>query len=220
MCSVKPRVLIGCEFSGAVRREFRLRGFDAWSCDLLAADDGSPFHLQCDVRERLHDGWDLGIFHPMCRFLANSSNKHLYIGKRKENGRDPDRWRLMEEAAAFFLELWRAPIPCIAIENPVMHGHGAAIIGTRQTQTIQPWQFGHTEKKRTCLWLKNLPKLVETNNVYAEMMNLPRKDRERVHFASPGPDRWKRRSITLPGIAEAFADQWGTYIRKQLQEAA
>jgi hypothetical protein len=200
---VKPRVLIGCEFSGAVRREFRLRGFDAWSCDLLAADDGSSFHVQGDVRERLLDGWDLGIFHPPCTRLTNSGVRWLH---------ERDLWTELDESAAFFRELLDAPIAIIAVENPIPHKYALERIGRKYDQIIQPWQFGHGEVKATCLWLRNLPHLVPTNIVEGRVA--------RVHREAPHPDRWKRRSITLPGIAQAFAEQWGAHIRKELERAA
>lgn len=214
------RILIGCEFSGQVRRAFRHRGFDAWSCDLLPADDGSPYHYRCDVRELLGLGWDALIGHPPCPFLTNSANKHLYVGKRRwcedgtENPIDAERWRGLQEAAAFFLDLWNAPIRCVALENPIMGPYAKAAIGIRQSQVIQPWMFGHPEKKGTCLWLRNLPRLVETNNVREQMLGRPKSETDRVHYATPGLNRWKVRSETLPGIAAAFADQWGPVIAR------
>lgn len=115
----------------------------------------------------------------------------------------------MAEAAAFFRMLLNADIPQIAIENPVMVGHALELVGQNFTQSIQPWQFGHMEVKRTCLWLKNLPPLVASDNVYDAMMKLPYAERAKVHHETPGPDRWKNRSRTYPGIATAMAAQWG-----------
>ena len=194
-------VLIACEFSGIVREAFRRQGHNAWSCDLLAAEDNSPYHYKVDVLKllRLNSNWDLMIAHPPCTFLANSGVRWLYGGKGKI--KDETRWAKMKDAARFFAALLTMPITRIAIENPIMHKH--AIYLTRSyDQIIQPWQFGHGETKATCLWLKNLPKLVPTKIVDGRQ--------PRVHFASPGPDRWKERSRTLTGIAEAMGDQWGS----------
>jgi hypothetical protein len=195
------RVLVACEFSGIVRDAFIAAGHDAMSCDLLPTERPGP-HRQTDVR-RLLDwtsgggwGYDLMIAHPPCTYLANSGVRWLYGGKGTV--RDPERWALMEEAAAFFRLLLDAPIPRIAVENPIMHRHA----GIRPPdQIIQPWQFGHGETKATGLWLKNLPPLQPTTKL--------REREARVYLASPGPDRWKERSRTLPGMAEAYADQWG-----------
>ncbi len=200
MSSNRLRVLIGCEFSGAVRSAFRERGHDAWSCDTLPAEDGSLFHLQCDVREVLDaQAWDIGIFHPPCTYLTNSGVRWLYGGRGTE--RDPVRWGQMEEAAAFFLSLLNCPIPRIAVKNPIMHGHGKAIVGRGPDQIVQPWQFGHGETKATGLWLRRLPPLVPTRIVHGR--------EARVHRMQPGPNRWKERSRTFSGIAEAMAEQWG-----------
>jgi hypothetical protein len=203
------RVLVGCECSGVVREAFRALRHDAWSCDLKPAEDGSPFHIQGDVLDHLADGWDLGIFHPVCRYLTNSGAKHLYLGMRKENGINPDRWAKMEAGAAFFLKLLNSPIPKVAVENPIMHRHAKAIIGVQQTQIVQPWMFGHLETKATCLWLRGLPPLEPTNNVYDAMMALPIAERARVHHMPPGPNREADRSRTLPGIGAAMARFWG-----------
>jgi hypothetical protein len=197
------RLLIACEFSGVVRRAFRARGHDAWSCDIEPAEDDSPYHIQGDALHALHRGWDMLIAHPPCTFLANSSAKHLYAGMNKANGPDGDRWAKMGYGAAFFLAMLNAPIRRKAVENPIMLGHPRRLFGIPDpTQTIQPWQFGHGETKATCLWLEELPPLVPTNIVDGRT--------PRVHMASPGPDRWKERSRTLHGIAEAMADQWGS----------
>lgn len=181
------KALIACEFSGVVRRAFRERGHDAWSCDLLPAEDGSPHHFERDVRDVLHHGWDIMIAHPPCTHLAVSGARWF-----------KDKQIEQEEAVAFFMSLVSAPIHRIAVENPV------SIMSTRYgkpTQIIQPWQFGHGETKATCLWLKNLPPLTPTNIVQGR--------EARVHRMPPGPNRWKERSRTFPGIADAMADQWG-----------
>lgn len=183
------RILVACEFSGVVREAFRRRGHDAWSCDLLPSEDGSGFHAQCDVRSILYNrNWDLMIAHPPCTHLAVSGAR-WFKEKQVEQA----------EALEFVRDLLAAPIPRIALENPI------SIISSRirkPDQIIQPWQFGHGEVKATCLWLKNLPKLTPTNIVEGR--------EPRVHFMPPGPDRWKERSRTLAGIADAMADQWGS----------
>lgn len=203
------RVLVACEYSGRVRDAFRSLGHDAWSCDILPTEADPTYHIEGPVQSVLHLKWDLMVAHPPCTFMANSGAKHLYAGMKKENGRNEDRWKSMAEAAAFFRMLLNADIPRIAIENPVMVGHALELIRQNFTQSIQPWQFGHMEVKRTCLWLKNLPPLVPSDNVYEAMMKLPYGERAKVHHETPGPDRWKNRSRTYAGIAKAMADQWG-----------
>lgn len=185
------RVLIACEYSGAVRRAFRALGHDAWSCDLLPAEDGSQHHLQGDVLGHLERGWDLLVAHPPCTHLAVSGAR--WFPEKRASGEQ-------QEAIDFFLALARAPIPRIAIENPVCI---MSSVWREPDQTIQPWMFGHGETKATCLWLKGLPPLVPTKIV-------PGRE-PRVHLMSPGPDRWKERSRTYAGIAEAMAEQWGSY---------
>jgi hypothetical protein len=186
------RCLIACEYSGRVREAFRRRGHDAWSCDLLEAEDGSDKHIREDVLNLIKWGsWDLMIAHPPCTHLAVSGARHF--AAKQADGRQ-------QEAIEFFLALARAPIPRIAIENPVCI---MSSIWREPDQTIQPWQFGHGETKATCLWLKGLPHLVPTNIVPGRY--------PRVHLMPPGEDRWKERSRTYEGIAEAFADQWGDY---------
>ena len=184
------RVLVACEFSGVVRRAFRALGHDARSCDLLPAEDGSEFHLGDDISYVLD--WaehqtDLFIAHPPCTHLAVSGAR-WFKNKKQEQA----------EALDFVKMLMEAVIPRICIENPI------SIISSRirkPDQIIQPWMFGHGETKATCLWLKNLPKLVPTKIVEGR--------EARVHKMPPGPDRWKERSRTLPGIAAAMAEQWG-----------
>ena len=196
------RVLVGCEYSGRVRQAFRDRGHDAWSCDLLPSEDGSPYHMIRDVLDVALEGrtwsddrmgpavpWDIGIFHPPCTDLAVSGARHFEA--KRADGRQ-------QKAIEFFLKLARAPIPRIAIENPVCI---MSSVWRKPDQTIQPWMFGHGETKATCLWLKGLPHLVPTNIVQGRY--------PRVHLMPPGPDRWKERSRTYEGIADAMADQWG-----------
>ena len=182
------RVLVACEFSGAVREAFRARGHEAMSCDLLPSDATGP-HYRGDVRDILGAGWDLMIAHPPCTHLAVSGARWF-----KE--------KTTEQIAAldFVRELMSAPIQRICVENPV------SIISSRirkPNQIIHPWQFGHGEVKATCLWLKNLPLLVPTEIVDGR--------EARVHRMPPGPDRWKERSRTFAGIAEAMAEQWGEF---------
>jgi hypothetical protein len=153
-----------------------------------------------DLLQRSYQPWDLMIAHPPCTFLCNSGARWLYGGKGTV--RNEARWQSMIDGALFFLGLLEADVPRIAVENPVMHGHAKTIIGRGPDQIIQPWMFGHGEKKGTGLWLKNLPLLKPTNVVSGRV--------PRVHFAAPGPNRWKERSITLTGIADAMAEQWGS----------
>lgn len=193
------RVLVACEFSGVVREAFRKRGHDAWSCDLLPPEDGSKYHIQDDVLKHLDDGWDMMIAHPPCTYLCNSGVRWLH--------RDSSRWEHLKPACDFFNTLKNRDIPKIAVENPIPHGYARKEIGY-YTQIIQPWQFGHPETKATCLWLKNLPKLKPTKNVYEQMKLLPKSQSQRLFYYS-GKDRWKVRSKTFQGIAEAMAEQWG-----------
>lgn len=180
------RVLIACEYSGTVREAFAARGHDAWSCDLLDTEIPGQ-HIKGDVLAVLGDGWDLMIAHPPCTHLAVSGARWF-----------KDKAREQAEALAFVRALLAAPIPKIALENPV------SVIATqirRPSQTIQPWQFGHGETKRTCLWLQNLPPLTPTDIVDGR--------EGRIWKLPPSPDRWKERSRTYPGIAAAMASQWG-----------
>lgn len=203
----KLRVLVACEYSGRTREAFRALGHDAWSCDILPADDGSKFHIQGDVLPVLTRGWDLLVAHPPCRYLTNSGVCHLH--------KDASRWPKLFEAAEFFAAMINAPIPRIAVENPIMHKYARQLTGAgKATQIVQPWMFGHPEQKATGLWLKGLMPLRETNNVRAEMMLLPINQRQRLHYLPPSPDRWKIRSATFQGIADAFANQWGGRVNK------
>ena len=195
------RVLVACEYSGKVREAFRKLGHDAWSCDLLPADDNSPYHYQGDVFDIIDQDWDLMIAHPPCTYLTNAGVSWLY---RKEG-----RWDQMKDGAEFFKKLLEADIPKIAVENPIMHKYAVEIIGRRQNQVVQPWMFGHMEQKATCLWLKGLPELKPTNNVKEDMLKLPKAVAQRLHYLPPSKDRWKIRSETYQGIADAMANQWG-----------
>jgi hypothetical protein len=195
------KILIACEYSGRVREAFRKLGHDAWSCDLLPSDDNSPYHITGDVLEHL-EGWDMMIAHPPCTYLSNSGVSWLY--------KDESRWEKMREGAEFFRALLSADIPLIAVENPIMHKYAVEIIGRRQDQLIQPYMFGHLERKATCLWLKGLPPLKETDNVKEEMLKLPKNVQQRLHYLPPSKDRWKIRSTTYQGIADAMAAQWSS----------
>lgn len=216
-------VLIGCESSGTVREAFRALGHNAWSCDLLPADDGSPFHLQMDILEAISHSrvwfWHLAIFHPPCTYLTNAGVRWLHEHVQSRNGKKPTisgkaRWAEMEKGAEFFKKLLESDIPRIAVENPIPHKYAVETIGRKYDQIVQPWMFGHPERKATCLWLKGLPKLVETNNVKAHMLTLPKKEQNRLHYLPPSEDRWKIRSKTFDGIAQAMAEQWGGVIQK------
>ena len=182
-----PRLLVACEFSGRVRDAFAVKGWDAWSCDLLPSESESEKHYQGPVEDILNQHWDLLIAHPPCTHLAVSGARWF-----------KDKQAEQQAALDFVRILLNAPIECIALENPI------SIISSRirkPDQIIQPWQFGHGETKATCLWLKNLPILRPTNIVEGRENN--------VHRMSPGPNRWKERSRTYSGIAQAMASQWG-----------
>lgn len=206
------RVLVACEFSGTVRRAFANRGHDAWSCDLIPSDDRSNKHIVGDARDLLNEGWDLlMVAHPPCTRLCNSGVRWLSVPPA---GRTLSAmWADLDEGAALFSTFWNAPIERIAVENPVMHRHAKERITNYSdpAQSIQPWQFGHGETKRTCLWLKNLPCLIPTNIVAGR--------EPRVHHASPGPDRWKERSRFFSGVADAMAEQWGGFAQEQMRTA-
>lgn len=188
------RILIGCEYSGIEREVFRALGHDVISCDLLDTEIPGP-HYKGDVRDILGDGWDAAIFHPPCTDLAVSGAR--YFEEKRKDGRQ-------QEAIKFFMELVNAPIPRIAIENPI--GIMSSIY-REPDQIIQPWQFGHGETKATCLWLKNLPRLIPTNIVSGR--------EHRIHLMPPGPDRWKERSRSFPGVAAAMAGQWAGNMTRQ-----
>ena len=180
------KILIACEYSGVVRDAFIKRGHDAMSCDILPTDVPGP-HYQGDVMDIINDGWDLMIAHPPCTHLAVSGAR-WFKEKQQEQ----------QQALEFVRNLLNASIPKVALENPI------SIISSRirkPDQIIQPWQFGHGETKATCLWLKDLPKLMPTNIVSGR--------EARIHKLPPTPDRWKLRSTTYQGIADAMAQQWG-----------
>jgi hypothetical protein len=235
------RVLIGCETSGMMRRAFDRLGHDAWSCDLLPADDGSNRHIVGDVRDLLEDDWDLlAVMHPPCTRLCNSGVRWLSEPPTKLNETfsrelrlayaemDRDQrlafmWQELEKGAALFSDCWNAPIERVAIENPVMHHHAKDRITNYQApaQTVQPWWFGDEAFKATSFYLRGLPALVATNRLTPPKAGTSEhKTWSKIHRASPGPERWKIRFETFPGIANAAALQWGRHAVEQMRTAA
>jgi len=191
------RVLVACEYSGRVRDAFTAKGHEAMSCDLLPTESPGS-HYQGDVRDVMDYPWDLMIAHPPCTDLSVSGA--AWFEKKKMNGSQ-------QMSASFFMMLAKSDIPRIAIENPICI---MSRLWRKPDQIVQPWMFGHMEQKATCLWLKNLPVLHPTNDVKAQMMELPKNKRERLHYLPPSDDRWKLRSETFQGIADAMAEQWWT----------
>ena len=209
------RVLIGCETSGIVREAFLKLGHDAWSCDILPSDVPTNRHFQADVRDVMRDyDWDmLFVAHPPCTRLCNSGVRWLH---KPPPGRHlHEMWQELDEGAELFSDVWNADIPHVAVENPVMHKYAKERIRNYepQAQSIQPWEFETLEagadnvKKRTCLWLRNLPKLMPTGSLDGSTA------RPEVHHASPSKDRWKIRSRCYHGIANAMANQWGHHVQ-------
>ena len=192
------KVLVACEFSGIVRDAFIARGHDAWSCDILPTEKPGP-HIQGDVLEILNDGWDLMIAHPPCTYLTNSGVRWLF---EKEG-----RWGQLNDGVSFFNKLRNADIPKKCIENPVPHKWALERIGIKYNCKIHPWEFGHKQKKTTCLWLMGLSPLMPTCIVGPP----PKGDKswESIWRCPPGPEQKKIRSRTFPGIAQAMANQWG-----------
>lgn len=193
------RVLVACEFSGTVRDAFIEAGHDAISCDLLPSDSPGP-HIQGDVSEVLLDSWDMVIAHPPCTYLTVSGNKWM---KPEYRDRFPDRPEQRRQAIEFFMACYNANAKFVAVENPIgiMSSHFR-----KPDQIVQPWMFGHPETKATCLWLRGLPALQPTDVVtLAEDKN----ERHRLFYLPPSADRWKIRSKTFQGIANAMATQWG-----------
>jgi site-specific DNA-cytosine methylase len=195
--SKRMKVLVACEYSGIVRNAFKAKGHDAWSCDLLPTEQPSKNHIEGDVLPILNDGWDLIIAHPPCTHLSVSGAARW--AEKVADGRQP--------AAIKFVEtIWDSECPRICIENPVGALSSRSKLG-KATQYVQPYEFGHAEQKKTGFWLKGLPKLVGTK--YIDVSGLPDKQRQRLHWLPPSEDRWKIRSRTFQGIADAMADQWG-----------
>lgn len=222
------RILVGCETSGIGRRAFAALGHDVWSCDLLPAEDGSNRHIVCDVRDILNDGWDLAIFHPPCTRLCNSGVRWLHEPptnppadalpferelwpQMTRKGRLSIMWRLLDEGASLFSACWQAPVPRIAIENPVMNPHGKARLpdDLPKPQIVQPWWFGEPYFKATGFYLRGLPRLEPTDKLTPPKAGTDEHKRwSAVHRAPPGPDRWKFRSRSYPGMMSAAAMQW------------
>ena len=195
------KILVACEESQAVTIELRKLGHEAYSCDIVECSGGHPeWHLQQDVVPLLKEDWDMIIAFPPCTHLAVSGA--AWFEEKRKDGRQ-------QEGIDFFMKFANANCERLAIENPV------GIMSTqwrKPDQIVQPYEFGHMEQKKTCFWLKGLPKLVGTDNVKDEMMKLSKKERERIHYLSPGPERAKLRSKTFPGIAKAMAEQWGSLV--------
>jgi hypothetical protein len=185
------KILVACEYSGTVRDAFTEKGHESWSCDILPSDTPGN-HYQGDVRDILYSDWDMMIAHPPCTRLCNSGV--CWLEKR-------NLWDDMRKGAEFFRLFLDAPIPMIAVENPIPHKYALEIIGRKYDQVIQPYFFGHGETKATCLWLKGLPPLMST------VIDQGRE--QRLHKLPPSPDRAKLRSKTYDGIAKAMAEQWG-----------
>lgn len=194
------KILIACESSGVVRDHFLRVGHDAMSCDLLPTEKKGP-HYQGDLFDVIDYPWDIAIFHPECTHLAVSGSRHFEV--KRMDGRQ-------QAAVSFFMRIIRRSehIPMTAIENPVCI---MSSLYRKPDQIIQPWMFGHTENKATCLWLKGLPLLKPTNDVLSQMKGLPKSVTDRIHRLPPSEDRWKERSRTYEGIGAAFADQWGYF---------
>lgn len=192
------RILVACEESGIVTEQFRLRGHEAYSCDIEPTSGSHPeWHIQGDVIPLLPEKWDMIIAFPPCTHLAVSGA--AWFEQKRKDGRQ-------QQGIDFFMQFANLDCSKVAIENPVGI---MSTIWRKPNQIIHPYEYGHMERKSTCLWLKGLPLLQSTNNVYDEMMKLPKNQRERLHYLPPGPERAKMRSKTFPGIAKAMATQWG-----------
>jgi hypothetical protein len=193
------KVLVACEYSQIVTQAFRAKGHEAYSCDLLPTDGNPDWHYQSDIFHLLHNPltmwWDLIIAHPPCTRLCNSGVRWL---------NERNLWEEMRAGALFFKSLLNSNCDRICVENPIPHKYAIEIIGEKYTQVVQPWQFGHSTSKATCLWLKGLPELKPTNIIPKEQRT------QDIWLAAPGPNRWKERSKTFTGIAQAMAEQWGS----------
>ena len=216
------KILIGCETSGVMRRAFAALGHDVWSVDLLPAEDGSNRHITGDVRDHLDDGWDLlAVMHPPCTRLCNSGVRWLHT---PPPGRTLDEmWTELDEGAALFSACWNAKVPRVAVENPIMHKHARARLPADlpRPQIVQPWWFGEPYFKATGFYLRGLKPLTATNRLTPPRPGTPdHKAWSAIHRAPPGPARWKFRSRTFDGVAQACADQWGELDPVSLMEAA
>lgn len=212
------RVLIGCESSGVMRRAFAGRGHDAWSCDLLPSEDGSNHHIRGDVRDQLGDGWDLLVVaHPPCTRLCNSGVRWLH---EPPSGRTRDQmWAELDDGVALFTACWQASVARVALENPIMHRHARERMPADlpRPQIVQPWWFGEPFFKATGFYLRGLPPLAPTDRLTAPKAGTDaHKAWSAVHRAPPGPDRWRFRSRTFEGVADACADQWGGHAAREV----
>jgi len=204
------KILIGCEESQVITTEFRKHGYEAYSCDLLSCSGGHPeWHIQGDVLAvAKNDKWDLGIFHPPCDYLTCTANSWFKEQPQRKSGVlvGAARYAARELAVQFFMDIITLDIPMKAVENPI------GVMSTRYRkpdQIIQPYQFGHMDRKATCLWLSGLPRLKETNNVKSELYKLPQAKQQQNKNMKRTPDRKRLRSVTYQGIAEAIVQQWG-----------
>jgi len=221
MMSGSMRILVGCETSGTVRRAFAAYGHDVWSVDLLPAEDGSNRHIIGDIRDYLRDGWDLlAVMHPTCTRLCNSGVRWLHVpppGRTKA-----EMWAELDEGAALFSDCWNAPIARVCCENPVMHKHARErIVGWSKPQIVQPWWFGDPFFKATGLYLRGLPPLAPSFRLTPPAKGTAEhKAWSAVHRASPGPDRWRERSRTFGGVAEAMAAQWSAAMAGEVEASS
>jgi hypothetical protein len=198
------KILVACEESQVVTTELRALGHEAYSCDIEPCSGDRPeWHLQQDATALLKQQWDMIIAHPPCTYLTNTGVSWL-TGKKAKAG----RWEQLKGGAEFFNLFMNHPCEKIAIENPIMHKYAIELIGRKHDQLVQPFMFGHTERKATCFWLKGLPHLIGTDNVKSEMDKLPKREQQRLHYLPPSKDRAKLRSKTYSGIAKAMAHQW------------
>lgn len=204
---IAPRILVACHCSMTVVDDLRALGADAWSIDLNPPERPSPFHIVGDARCLLSRAWDGLIASPTCTRMANSGSKHLYVGMKKENGRAPERWALLEQDAAFFRLFSEADhIPVRLVENSIMHEHAAALVGRRQDQVMQPWHHGDPYFKGTAVWLYGMDRIADTNRLTPPRPGTDEHKRwSAVHRAAPGPNRAADRARTFPGMSKAWA---------------
>ena len=216
------RILIACETSGIARRAFAARGHDAWSCDLLPAVDGSNRHIIGDARDVMQEPWDLlFVAHPPCTRLTNSGVRWI-TGTPPKGKTNAQIIAELDEGAALFSAVWNvAHIPRVAVENSIMHRYAKERIRNYRDpdQIVQPWWFGDPAFKATAFWLRGLPPLKPTNKLTPPAKGTEaHKAWSMIHRAPPGPERWKFRSKTFPGLADAVADQWGGWAIEAVQQ--
>ena len=211
------KILIACEESGVMRRAFAALGHDAWSCDILPARDGSNRHIRGDVRDHLHNGWDLLVAHPPCTRLCNSGVRWLSVPPPGRTS--AEMWAELDAGAALFTALWNAPIERVAAENPIMHHHARSRLPADlpRPQIVQPHWFGDQAFKATGFYLRGLPPLAPTNKLTPPKRGTDEhKAWSKIHRASPGPNRSRDRSETFPGIAAACAAQWAGIAKQEI----